>query len=397
MLLLVAVCILNLQYGNSKQYAIPVTKEYSNHLGVVDGIRVVDTEKHRKSVKRLTGKYRSNSSQPLYDYQDYEYVGDLTVGTPPTQFRVIFDTGSADTWLPGVSCQVGGTNKTCNKTLFDPKNSSTFLDKNTTFFIGYGTGSVEGKIGFDDVGLGGIHDDKIVVKNQSIGVVTIADDMINSDITMDGIVGLAFTEMSTMFQKSIFEKAIEEKLVDQPVFTVWMDGEGYDANGTIGGQITFGAFDCDHCECDTTNWIILEFAFYWNIVIDGFGINNKLISQRYGVVVDTGTSYIITPPDVFEQIVKEFGATEKDGEYVLPCNSNVSLSIVVNAVDENTYVIQAKHLLLKPHNSDSCILAIQGADISWDIQFILKDPFIRQFCLVHNVEMQNLGLSKVKV
>uniref|UniRef100_A0A8C4LID4 Pepsin A n=1 Tax=Equus asinus TaxID=9793 RepID=A0A8C4LID4_EQUAS len=101
--------------------------------------------------------YFSSSILPSYNLTcavpapQEEYFGTISIGTPPQEFTVIFDTGSSNLWVPSIYC----SSLACSDhNRFNPEDSSTYRATSESVSITYGTGSMTGVLGYDTVRVG---------------------------------------------------------------------------------------------------------------------------------------------------------------------------------------------------------------------------------------------------
>jgi hypothetical protein len=99
----------------------------------------------------------------------------MTIGSPPQSFKVLFDAGSSNLWIPKVSCTHCGNPLFGKKNKYDHDFSTTYTTNGTNFEIMYGSGSVSGYFSVDDLTLA----DDIIIESQCIAKV-------------QGILGLGF-------------------------------------------------------------------------------------------------------------------------------------------------------------------------------------------------------------
>src|SRR5262249_28670128 len=95
------------------------------------------------------------------DYYDLIWTAQISICTPPQTFTVVFDTGSADMWVPDSTCGRDGIESpsVCtSKHLYNESASSSFNGSdNRSFHLAYGSGAgMSGKQGIDTVAVSGI-------------------------------------------------------------------------------------------------------------------------------------------------------------------------------------------------------------------------------------------------
>jgi hypothetical protein len=366
--------------------------------------------------------------QPFYDYADAEYYGNITIGTPASQeFRVILDTGSSNLWIVdktcdnsascpdycstlGAFCQFLCDQSCCSDSLtakkqraiddgpcdaksqFDSAKSTSYKKNGKAWSIQYGTGSASGFLGVDTVSLGDKGSTQLAIPDTTFGQATQLASFF-TDQPLDGILGLAFRSIAVDDVQPVFQHAVELKLVDKPLFTFWLKRDGGQATGQNGGQITYGGLDTDHCDTANANYITLSSKTWWEFNIQGTGTNGKKDTHKYAAISDTGTSLIAGPQAPLDKLVKATNAKYNPnyGLYSVACDAKFTWSIYANGAE---FAIDAKNLVWELEKG-SCVLGYEVWPGGFgEPDFILGDPFIRQFCQIYEVQEGKVGFAK---
>jgi len=179
----------------------------------------------------------------LYWFFKYVYWAPITIGSPPQTVNVVFNTASADLWVPSIQVNFSAPpyyityypyvyNSSASST-YKASNTSassvTITDKSPNEYYApnmcVAISSVSGNVSSDSVNFAGF-----IIRNQTfIQVVNeTSDNLLQTLITSsNGALGLAFPSASVV-QRSIpvFQNLINQGVIQQPVFAFWFNN-GY--------------------------------------------------------------------------------------------------------------------------------------------------------------------------
>lgn len=272
-----------------------------------------------KSFRRhsMLSKRRDGAVIPLINDIDLsELAVKVQIGTPPQEFTLLFDTGSADTWVPSTRCL---PSHGCPEFLrrYNATASSTYHSLEDKLLITYGIGNAEGNY-FKDV-ISFVEDDTLVIHSQTmatvdktVGPLSNQDETTDVDhVLLDGILGAGLPAGTVRYMENQGEQydpfpiaLYKAGLIPNPVFSVSMATD----EETITGRLLLG--DVDHESTEAEKFIYTNLVnsnnnpVRWTVNISGFQFYNHANAEQsrnfkfnidtpFGI--DTGSNFMYLP------------------------------------------------------------------------------------------------------
>merc|ERR1712131_184867 len=346
-------------------------------------------------------KLHEDHNEELYNYLDAQYYGDITVGTPPQNFTVIFDTGSSNLWVPSTACLDSDSNvgtlpcRTHNT--YNSSQSTTYEADGTKFFLRYGTGQLRGFNSIDNVGFGGI-----VVQGQTFGEATQEPGVTFVAAKFDGIFGLAYPTIAVNDVIPPFYNAWTQQLVDKNQFSFWLNRNPEEE---LGGVIDFGGMDPNFYIESTLNWIPVEYEAYWQVRMEGVQVDGTGVTvceNGCGAAIDSGTSLIAGPTEQTDQINRAIGAFKFiAGEWLVAYRKIPDMPTITFVFNGVGYTLTAEQYVLQitQDGVTQCLSAFMGLDIPSPVEgedlWIVGDAFMGQYYTTFDITTNRVGFAEL--
>lgn len=355
-------------------------KLQSNIWDIIDGLADKLVQKYMVNLK---GEPFVDGSGhvPLTNFMDAQYYGPIRLGNPPQEFKVIFDTGSSNTWVPSKEC----SSFACLlHSRYDSDKSSTFQANRTDFKIRYGSGAVEGFISHDMMEVGGLR-----INNQGFGETTKMPGLTFAFAKFDGIMGLGYDTISVAGVVPPFYNMVHQKLISEPMFSFFLKRA---ADGSAnGGSLVFGGVEEQYYE-GSIKYAPVVRKGYWEVSLDSFSVGGNDLGIKGTAAIDTGTSLIALPSAVSDTINQQIGAKKGfRGIYTVDCEAIPSLPAVTFEFGGHKFPLEAKDYILQ--TSGGCISPFMGLDLPGLKLWIVGDAFLRRYYTIYDMGKHRVGFA----
>ncbi|XP_071641041.1 lysosomal aspartic protease-like [Temnothorax longispinosus] len=362
------ITVINFASINAESYRIPLYKTYTS-------VEKSSTE---------TMRHRRSGSGITLIYKNLQYYSTIQIGTPPQEFKILFDTGSSDFWVPSKDCNV--SQPACLKhNKYDNTKSRTYVEDGGRFNSPYHDGRVSGNFSIDDVRIGGP-----IVTNQIFGEITNFSTNFWDWSQCDGVLGMGYPALSHFKVPTVFQNMINEKMVT-PIFSIYLNRE-YE-NSLYGGALMFGEPDPVYYEGEFT-YVDVTRKKYWQFKMDKIQVKNYIsCSKGCQAIVDTGYSMIAGPPLTIDVIYREIGVVNN----TVPCDDDYisKLPDINFVIGGKTFRFTGQDYILKlgAELGGNCIPGFQAVTQFDGIDWILGDVFIGRYYTVFDMENDRVGFA----
>jgi len=322
---------------------------------------------------------------------DVGYLATIQMGTPPQNYLILMDSGSADLWVASEACQsVAGGDCGQHQTL-GSQSSSSFVASNTPFQVTYGTGAVAGALITDDIVVAGL-----TLKAHTFGVATQETADFSADtVPFDGLMGLAQSTLSQQKTLTPVESLAQQGLISDAITAYKISRTADNKND---GEITFGA--PDPTKFDPATLVTVDNVSqqgFWEAAVDAVTVNGKDLGlQNRTAILDTGTTLMVLPQDDAAAIHAQIqGAQDAgNGQFTVPCDLTESVAL---AFGGGSFAIDPRDIAVQPVDSaGNCLSGITGGSFGTsNTQFLVGDVFLKNAYYVTDVGKNAISLAKL--
>lgn len=352
-------------------------------------LKIEDRKTMKRSIKLTSGE---TSSIVINDYQDAQYFGEISVGTPAQKLNVVYDTGSSNLWVSNIKPSL-----LSKHSYYQHDKSSTYIANGTEFKIEYGSGPVAGIYSQDHIEIGGNPTDNYLFAEvndvSGLGPHGISYAMGK----FDGICGLGWDGISVDGVETPLRRLVNDGALDANVFAFYL------GSGGAAGELVLGGVDESHYTGEF-NYLPVQDVIpgksgYWKVTMDDVQINGQSVISTKNGIVDSGTSLLAVPKGDIAAIAQMLGASTLlpippfNSEYTIDCDSDApSIDVMLGG---QTYTLEKEDYVIA--DSGQCLFGMTGIDIPAPAGplMILGDVFMRAHYVKFDLDNKRLGFAKI--
>ena len=314
------------------------------------------------------------------DYVALQYYAIFNIGTPGQSLSLVLDTGSSWVWVPGPKCA-------CHvSTPFNSSASSTYNSTLTRLDLYYGVGEVHGYLGSDFIEIDG--------KKASQSFVLVDQDYNLDGLEADGLMGLAFSGLSGGYPTFV-ESLKSQGQISNATFSIYLSNSNdpyLESSLIIGGsdEEQYGIGEKQRIDVNTG-------MGFWLLVVEVLRIDGVAHGSQNIGILDTGTSMIYGPTAqvnaIKNAISKAVGTCTDDYYLFCPCEGGdlSSFPVIEFVIGKQSFAIEPENYLMNWEGE--CLVLMES---SYDVYWIIGQPFFRQFYTVHDMENEAVFVWNAK-
>jgi len=211
----------------------------------------------------------------------------------------------------------------------------------------------------------------------------------------DGILGLGFDRISVNQVPTPVENLVNQGQIDRGVFAFYLEDTLADPDDI--GSLIIGGIEESHYSGPLHSAPVIREA-YWEVRLDQVNLGGThLLAGQSSVILDSGTSLIVGPKRLVNQLAQKLGAyAQVAGLYLVDCEAHLpDIDFVIHG---KPFCLSASEYVLsqKIWGYSVCFLQIMSLDAPGMDAWILGDLFLRKYYAVFDYDHKqvHLGLAR---